>query len=195
MKLMISALLMTVLSVSALAHEEIPGVIAISKATELAVHRIERLVTLRRIDPSFRNNLVSLRAERSTENGATYKVNAAIEANANGQQSVVTLWQDNEGKTLTHSVASVPLPASPFVWPEKDAASLMEEGLHFVLEGWTQHPEVRAFYLGLQTILLSPVRDSQGNLVAQFRVTSDDDARTLTINLKPDGTFLSHEIR
>ena len=68
--LLLSALMM---SGVAFAQDEIPGVIAISKATELAVHRIERLVTLKKIDAVFQTALVGLRAESSTENGATYK--------------------------------------------------------------------------------------------------------------------------
>ena len=183
------------LSASAFAHDETPGVIAISKATELGVHRIERLVTLKKIDEAFVSHLIGLRAERSTENGATYKVHGYVAPGADGKSLTITLWMDNQGKTLAYNVTQAGLPANPFSWPVKDAATLMEEGLHFVLEGWVQNPDVKAFFTGLQTIALAPAQDAQGNLIAQFKVTSDDDARTLTINLKADGTFLSHSIQ
>lgn len=190
--LLLSALMM---SGVAFAHDEIPGVIAISKATELAVHRIERLVTLKKIDAVFQTALVGLRAESSTENGATYKTYGYVSPGADGKSLTITLWMDNQGKTLAYNVTQAQAPANPFAWPVKDSVTLMEEGLHFVLEGWVQNPEVKAFYLGLKSISLMPAQDAQGNLIAQFKVTSDDDARTLTINLKADGTFVSHDIK
>lgn len=189
------AALMTVLAVSASAHDEIQGVVPISKATELAVHRIERLVTLKKIDETFRTQLIGLRAERSQENGATYKVVGIVSPASNGKSSAITLWQDNNGKTLAHSVDQQSAPANPFSWPDKDPVSLMEEGLHFVLEGWAKHPEVKAFYTGLESISLRPVQGARGELIAQFQVKSDDDARTLIINLDSGGRFLSHELK
>jgi len=191
---MITAVAMLTSAV-ALAHDETPGVIAISKATELGVHRIERLVTLKKIDEAFRNHLIGLRAERSSENGATYIVYGYVAPGSDGNSLAITLWMDNQGKTLAYNVLQAGLPANPFVWPVKDAATLMEEGLHFVLEGWSQYPEVKAFYSGLQSISMNPAQDAQGNLLAQFKVTSDDDTRTLIINLKADGTFVSHELK
>lgn len=193
LKLLLLSALMA--SGSAFAHDETPGVIAISKATELAVHRIERLVTLKKIDAVFQTALIGLRAESSAENGATYKAYGYVAPGSDGKSLTITLWMDNQGKTLAYNVTQAQAPANPFAWPVKDSVTLMEEGLHFVLEGWVQNPEVKAFYLGLKSISLAPAQDAQGNLIAQFKVTSDDDTRTLTINLKADGTFVSHEIK
>jgi hypothetical protein len=177
------------------ASEPPAGTVAIAKATELAVHRIERLVILKKIDAIFQTGLIGLRAEPSSENGATYKVVGYVASGADGKSLSITLWQDNQGKTLAYNVTPGPLPTNVFTWPEKDSSTLLEEGLHFVLEGWAQHPEVRAFYTGLQSIALTPAKDAAGNLMAQFKVTSTDDGRTLTINLKPDGTYLSYDLR
>lgn len=192
----LAAATLMLFNVNAFAHDEpLPGTIAISRATELAVHRIERLVILKKIDAVFLTALVGLRAETSSENGATYKVSGYVAPGADGKSLSITLWQDIQGKTLAFNVAQASLPVSPFTWPTKDSVTLMEEGLHFVLEGWVQYPEVKAFYTGLQTIDLAPVQDAQGNLLAQFKVTSHEDARTLTILLKSDGSFVSHEIK
>ena len=194
-----SKLLITVMSIlfsaGASAHKQAPDVIAVSKAVELGVHRIERLVTLKKIDEAFRLHLIGLGAELSQENGATYKVHGYMAPGADGKSTTITLWMDNQGKTLAYNVTAASAPSNPFSWPTKDSVTLMEEGLHFVLEGWAQHPEVKSFYTGLQTISLTPVRDGQGNIQAQFKVTSDDTPQTLFINLKTDGTFLSYEVR
>lgn len=191
----ILAALMMLFTVSAFAHDPTPGTVAISKATELGVHRIERLVTLKRIDETFRTQLVSLRAERTEENGAAYKVYGYVAPASNGKSSAITLWQDSQGKTLAHSVDQQAAPANPFNWPSKDPVNLTEEALHFVLEGWEKHPEVKDFYVDLKTLSLRPVQDDRGDLVAQFSVTSGHTDKTLIINLNQDGRFLSYELK
>ncbi len=180
---------------SAFAHGDVPGELTIAKATELAVHRIERLVTLKKIDAVFQNQLVGMRAEVSSENGAAFKVYGQVAPGADGKSSQITLWQDAEGKTLAFNVEQGLLSMASAVWSGKDALTLMEDGLHFVLEGWAQYAEVKAYYTGLQTITLVPQKDAQGNIFAQFKITSDDDARTLFLNLNADGTYLSHELK
>lgn len=179
----------------AFAHNDPPGTIAISKATELGVHRIERLVTLKKIDSTFQAYLSELRAERTAEGGATYKIYGYVAPDANNQSSTISMLSDKTGKVLSYTNGPTYQPANPFVWPDKDALSLMENALHFVIEGWAQYPDVKPFYTGLMTISLSPVRDGAGNIAAQATVTSDDDPRTLYITLKTDGNLIGHVIK
>lgn len=193
---MIAALLMAIsVSTTAQAHPESPGLVAITKAVELGVHRIERLVTLKKIDPMFTANLYALRAERTTDAANPYKVYGYVLPDASNQSSTISMVTDPNGKVTSYTVGGIFQPASPVNWPIKDAATLIEDGLHFVLEGWTQYPDVKAFYLGLTSITMSAGTDAQGKQIAVFAVTSDDDARTLYIRLKTDGTFISHEIK
>ena len=56
-------------------------------------------------------------------------------------------------------------------------------------------PEVKLFYTGLRSIILAPAQGADGELLAEFTVQSDDVAQTLTIKLKADGTFVSHEVK
>ena len=174
---------------------EATGAIVKSKAVELGVHRIERLVTLKKIDASFLTELSSLKIESTTENAATYKVYGYLQTGVDGTALSLTIWMDAQGKTLNYVVNPGTKSSTPFIWPAKEAASLMEEGLHFVIEGWVKHPEVKVFYTGLSTIVMTPIKDAQGNLLAQFTVKSDDTAQILTINLKADGTFVSYEVK
>lgn len=176
-------------------HPEDPNVIVVSKATELGVHRIERLVTLNKIDPMFITSLTGLKAERTDDITTPYKIYGFVTSDSNNQSSTITMLSDPKGKVISHSVSDIYQPATPVNWPEKDAVTLIEDALHFVLEGWVQYPEVKAFYLGLMSISMTPDQDAQGNLIASFQVTSDDDARILYIRLKTDGTLISHEIK
>lgn len=169
--------------------------IAIAKATELAVHRIERLVTLKKIDPMFRDALVGLTAETTTDAGAAFKVVGLISPAADGTRGSIVLLLDAQGKTLSFNVLSAAAPIQPFVWPQKDASTLLEEGLHFVLEGWVSHSEVKAFEAGLSSISIEPVTSAQGELMAEFKVTSTLDSRVLTVLLKADGSFVTHSVK
>jgi len=181
-------------SAPALAHSQVPGQVTVSRATELAAHRIERLVTLNRLDPLFLSNLQMLKAERVSEGDAIFKISAFTEKDAANQASSIVLLSDKQGKVLSHTVGAVFQPVNPVAWPIKDAVTLFEDALHFVLDGWVQHPELKPYYLGLMTITLHAMVEN-GQLVAHFSVTSDDDPRTLHIKLKTDGTLISHEIK
>jgi hypothetical protein len=188
---------------SAVAETDPSGTTAISKATELGVHRIDRLAHLpnpanpghNKLEAMFVDNLYAMKAERSSEGGATFKIHGYVSPDANNQTSSVTMLSDQTGKILSHSAIQTFMPVNAELWPEKDALTLMEDALHFVLEGWIKTPDVKQFYSGLNMITLSRAQDSGGKLIALATVTSVDDARTLYIRLKTDGTFLSHEIR
>jgi len=193
-----TALMMTVsilLGAFAHAHEETTDAVVISKALELGVHRIERLVTLKKIDPMFVNSIYALRAERSGDATKPYVIHGYVTPDTSNQSSTISMVTDTTGKVVSHTVGKIYQPANPVSWPEKDAVTLIEDALHFVLEGWATYPEVKAFYLGLTSITMTAAQDAQGNPIAAFAVTSDDDARTLHVFLKTDGTFISHEIK
>lgn len=195
MKKLILSGLMTIAGSFLLSQQALAEGVTISKATELGVHRIERLVTLQKIDAAFQTALIGMKAEPTTESGASFKVYGYLAPGADGKSTFITLWQDAQGKTLAYTVTTASAPQSPFAWPTKDSVTLFEEGLHFVIEGWAKYPEVKAYYTGLQNISLTPVKDSQGNLMAQYKVSSTDDNRVLTLNLKPDGTYISHDLK
>ncbi len=180
---------------TAQAHDEKPGVVVVSKAVELGVHRIERLVTLKKIDAVFAAGLYAMRAERTTDPDQPYKIFGYVLPDANNRSSTISMVSDVNGKVVSYSVSEIFRPAALVSWPIKDAATLIEDGLHFVLEGWVDHPEVKAFYLGLSSITLHSATDSQGNRIALLQVTSDDDSRVLSIKLQLDGSFISHEIK
>lgn len=177
------------------AQAETLNVTSVSKAVEIGVHRIERLVTLKKIDPMFQSALYGMRAERTTEGGATYKIYGYSSPDADNQSSTITMLSDAQGKVLSYSVGQIYTPANPVNWPDKDALTLMEDALHFVLEGWVQYPEVKPFYIGLVTISIAPANNAEGKAIVQAAVTSANDARTLYIKLNTNGTFISHEIK
>lgn len=169
--------------------------VAITKAVELGVHRIERLVTLRKIDPMFINSLYAMKAERTNDPAMPFKVYGFAQPDANNQASTISMSSDPTGKVLSHNLSAIFQPANPAQWPEADSATLMEDALHFVLEGWVRNPEVKPYYLGLKEITLTPRQDQNGKMIAEFSVSSEGETKVLWIKLKTDGTFISYEIK
>lgn len=176
------------------AHGETPGEIVIGKGAEFAVHRIDRLVALKRIDPVFTSNLKSISGERINEDTAKFRFVGMTETDGNHKISFITILMDAKGKVLSHTVTDPIVPVNLGEWPTKNAASLIEDALHFVVDGWERYPEVKPFYLGFMSITLESVTE-KGELLAHLKVTSDDDKRTLHIYLKTDGTYVSHVIQ
>jgi hypothetical protein len=177
------------------AHDDDPNTVVISKATELGVHRIERLVTLKKLDAMFLSSLHALQAQRTGDALNPYKVTAFTLPDGNNQASSIEMITDVNGKVTSYKIGNLYQPANPIPWPTKDSITLMEDGLHFVLDGWVKNKEVKPFYLGLSSITLTDGKDTSGNLLAIVSVTSDDDPGTLVITMKTDGTIVSHAVK
>jgi hypothetical protein len=192
MKIFFTILLFTTTS---WAHETPPGAIAKAKAAELAVHRIERLVTLKKIDPFFQTSLTSMQIEVTGENGAVFKVTGWTAEGQGEEASSIVIFQDSQGKAISYSLGPIFQPTSPFVWPAADAATLMESSLHFVLEGWVDFPEVKEYFNHFESVNLEPWKNQQGELFALFKVRAEDNPSILYIVLKPDGSFVSYQIK
>lgn len=164
-----------------------------AKAAELSVHRVERLVILKKIPQSFLDHLIEIRLTETSDESQPFVSEFFLESTEN-KTANLRIWMDNSGKAIKHELVSESLSPSPFTWPNKDSATLLEEGLHFVLEGWAQHPEVKIYFDKFESIALKPKLDGE-ILTAEFTVSAVGVSQKLHIFLKDDGTFISYELR
>lgn len=189
--LILTALSTMVVSVSAQA-EDVPS----GKAAELACHRIERLVTLKKIDASFLTKLYAIQLVRLNAASPTDPVFKAIGIQlpgADGTFKKVEMMMDGAGKSLAQTI--IPGTEGPELsWPGKDPVSLIENALHYVLENGTRKANVKPFLTGLTEIVLSQENGSDGKILAKTVVKSSETANRLEIILKDDGTFVSAEV-
>ena len=167
-----------------------------AKATELGVHRTERLVTLGRIDPSFLTHIYSMSIENALDvaDGAKFVVkNRQYQAPATNQ-NILTMRQDLNGRTLSHTVDLGDIDPTAPVWPDKDAATLVESALHYVIENGPTNAEVAPFDADLTslTLIQSTGSDSQVRAVVDFH--SSTTARVLRATLKADATIESTQL-
>src|SRR5574343_34783 len=77
--------------------------VSLAKAAELACHRIERLVTLRKIDEKFLNRFYSLEILALPQGGTSdpaFKILSSQFPGPDGNSNKIELFMDLNGKTL-----------------------------------------------------------------------------------------------
>ncbi len=177
---------------TALAHE-----VSNAKAAELSLHRVERLVILRKIEEGFetkaRNLALSL-IPHDDEAEPSFQATVSQWPGTDGTQRSVEIVMNAEGKTLKHTVVAGAEPANAPVWPDKDAVTLAENALHYVIEGAVTKPEVVPFNENLTGFTLSQETNAEGAAGAVVDFRSSADARVLRVRVKADGTFDSAEL-
>ncbi len=171
--------------------------ISLAKAAELACHRIERLVTLKKIEENFLNRFYSLEAQALPQEEASdpaFKILVAQFPGLEGNSNKIELLMDLNGKTLSHKVIPGPQSEGFPIWPDKDPVTLSENSLHYVLEGWVTNPALIPFFKGLKSLRLTQVKDSQGKILARSEMHSSEMNEVLEVFVGTDGNFHSSNI-
>jgi len=170
--------------------------IAMAKAVELGVHRVERLVTLKKIDETFLSKFQSIEIVSLTQTKPTdpaFKVTAGQVPGPDAKQSVVEILMDGAGKALSNTVKMGTEATTAPRWPEKDPVTLTENALHVVLEG-ANDPKLKPYFTGFKSLVLSQDRDAAGLTIARFKMESKEVANVLEVILKTDGTVISSQV-
>lgn len=166
------------------------------KATELALHRVERLVIQNKIDASFQTKLsgVSVKVIPPHHGGdPSFEILIAQYPAADGSRRKVMIPIDSTGKAGTQKVTNGGEAANAPAWPEKDSISLFEESLHWLAEQSKTKPEFSAIESALSVVSLTQVTGQGGSLLAQVDLEGKEKEPFLRVRLKTDGTFDSSE--
>ena len=180
------------LTASAYAHSDGPGVTN-AKAIELSAHRIDRLVTLGKIDASFLKNLEKMEVS-VVQNQAPvyYKVRVSQTKPAQGAAMQLDISYDEDGKPLAFQVIAGGVAGPDAGWTDKDAGSLAENALHYILENNTD-AKIALFDKGTSSFTLTK-GTLNGETVARGQALSTLTTDKLNIYVKLDGTFISAEV-
>lgn len=164
-----------------------------AKVAELTAHRIDRLVALNKIDASFLNRVEKIEVTAVNQNPIAFKVRASQTQPENGSQPMqLDLSFDKDGKALAYQVVAGGNAGPDPQWPDKDAATLTENTLHYVLDN-ANDARVKKFFDGLTMFTLIK-GDLNGAVVARGQVLSSQTTEKLNVYVKLDGTFISAEI-
>jgi hypothetical protein len=171
--------------------------IGLAKVAELACHRVERLVTLKKIDESFLHNQFSIQPSVLNASAPTDPAFKAVVSQVPGADSTgnqVVIYFDGAGKALRFELVPGASPVNAPVWPDKDPVTLSENSLHYILDGWQTISELKPFYTGLTQMKIEQVKDAQGQIFSRAELRSSEVPQKLEILLKADGNFVSAKI-
>ncbi len=163
---------------------------------ELALHRIERLVILKKIDEGFQNRFSSLSladAPAGNPAGAKYLASSSQVAGSDGTANAVDIYMDEMGKSLSFETRSGAASVNAPAWPDKDALTLAESAMHYI-EGAANDPTIDPFNDAFSSMKLSQGKDSSGATIAIVDVTNTKTPQTLRVLVKTDGTVESSSI-
>lgn len=169
------------------------GKISLAKAAELAAHRVDRLVALSKIDASFLKKLETIES-KTVENAApvVYRSVVSQTAPAAGSAMQLEILSDVDGKPLSFKILPGGAAGPDQQWSDKDAGSLIENGMHFVLEN-NAKPEIAPYNNSFASLKL--IKGTVGGqAVAALVVKSSTQPQKLMVYLKLDGTFVSSEV-
>ena len=172
------------------------------RAAELSLHRVEKLIILKRIDASFQtvSNQLDLvvKPNDSDAPGGTYFRAVVSEVPAqDATRKSVKLFMDDQGKTLIHKPVDGGNAVSPPVWPAQDPISLMEVAMHCIQgeliansHACADHTALPAFNRDFQSLILSQLKDASGAPTGALAVIQAEGGQsTLNIRINLDGTL------
>lgn len=168
-----------------------------AKAAELGLHRIERLVTLHKIDESYVNFFYSIGVQKlspAQPADPAFKVSGLQAPSLDGKNNEVDIMMDATGKALSNSVKEGFSPANPPRWAEKDALSLGENSFHYVIDNAPTKPELKPFNLSFSNMVLTQMQNAQGQTVSRATFRSTESAQVLDVILNLDGSFASANV-
>lgn len=189
MKIILPIVSTLAIALSTLAHTGGPGA-SNAKALELSAHRIDRLVTLNKIDASFLKKLDKIEVTVvPNQVPVFYKTRISQTKPQQGNPMQLEISMDEDGKPLAFQLLPNGVAGPDLAWPDKNAGELMENALHYVLENAT-NGKITLFDKSATSIVLTKETLS-GQVVARGQVTSSATTEKLNIYLKLDGTFIS----
>ncbi len=163
-----------------------------AKIAELSVHRIERLVTLNKIDPSFMKNTARVDvADVENQAPVAFKVMVSQTQPATGNPLQIAMTFDKDGKPLAFQSVDGGTAGPDSAWPGVDSVALAQNAVHYLLDNPTD-ATAAPFYDDLGSLELSKTT-LNGQDAAVAHMTTMDGSKQLNVYLKLDGTLIKAE--
>lgn len=164
-----------------------------SEIAELALHRVERLIALKKIPVSYAANFESLElAPPATENGLFTSTISQFAAE-NGDVSSVQISSDSTGRAVNFILSLKAVATSAPTWPSKDSLEIAELSMHHIEHLSAQDPAVEIYISSFHSLELMQ-HESEGVKLAHITISAFSTEAKLTLLLNADGTLKSYEI-
>ncbi|MEY4615674.1 MAG: hypothetical protein RJB66_634 [Pseudomonadota bacterium] len=166
------------------------------KAAEVACHRIERLVVLKKIDKGFVSKFQKMDLELLTAGdptGAKFAVTSFQNAPADGSPLSVTLFVEGSGKVLNYLVNQGGTAGPNVEWTGKDPVSLVESAMHFVLDEHESNHQLHPFAMDFESLTIEK-KTQGGKALAELLMRAKTTTNKLVLTLDLNGKILKNEI-
>ena len=187
--------LISFLVIFTLSHALFAEDFTLAKVAELACHRIERLVVLRKIDEGYLTNFFQLKIEplkQENSDAPRFRVKSQQFTNTENAAPGIIIDFNNEGRALNFNVLEGTKIAGP-IWPIKDPVTLTENALHYILDESIVIPDLLPYLNSLSEITINQeIIDNMS--LAKVKFTNTENNNVLTIFINSDGRFLHYEI-
>lgn len=166
-------------------------------AAEIAAHRVEKLVLLKKIDSAFQSKFKGLEVENLANGGVgkpTFKITLSQEGDAGAAANKVEITSDSTGKALAHVVVAGVNSSAQTAYSGKDPLTLTEIALHHVehLAGGDQ--KIAQFIKPFKALRIAQVSEG-GQSIVRIEIVANSIQEKLTMNLKADGTLINAEVK
>ena len=168
-----------------------------AKVAELGLHRIERLVILKKIEEGYQTKFKGISVQvltPGTPADPSFQVNSTQWPAADASQKTLMLGLDATGKEISHAVAGALDPVAPPTWPAADAITIAENSLHWLEDKFGTDPRLLPYYNGATKLALSQASDGAGGVLAFVDFQVAPAGAFLRITMKSDGIFSKWEI-
>lgn len=167
------------------------------KVGTLALHRIEKLVQLNRIDEAYITNFQNVTTESLKQNQTTDPAFKTVvyqtKANDIDASSKVTMLHNVEGKVLS-SAAEAGIDGSSLSWPDKNALELSTSVFHYIEAHSMHDPQLLLFDVGFKDLtIMQETRNEK--IVAVIKVTSNQLAQYIEFLVGTDGVIQSWSLK
>lgn len=168
-------------------------------SAELALHRLEKLVTLKKVDPEYQANfkhLVLTRLSPTKPNDPAYELVLLQSEGNDGLSDMVEIQQDKNGKALSHKAMVHTADPNLIAWPHKDPVTLSEIALHWIEDDYNpgdNSKDVITEYLS--ELIVTQETDQTGQIIAKFSLKNSQNTDVLILKFTTDGKFISYELK
>lgn len=164
-------------------------------AGELGLHKVDRLITLKKIDVSFASQSVLLEV---TPSNSGFNVDVSQGSASDHSARMVMMSSNKDGNVLTYMEMGKKDPATPVSFPAKSALTLLELGMHCTAgeviassDKCAKFTNAKLYNDHFKSASLSETKDDSGTVIGgEVLIQGDGLAKTLSVKLANDGSLL-----
>lgn len=162
-------------------------------AAHLALHRMERLVSLKKVDEAFVTKFHKMTVAGSNAEAGGFRVVIAQYPGSDGTASTLEILLDAAGKPMKETVTPGAAAEGAPEWPDKGPVALVEAAQHHLLHGQGQ-PELAPYLKALSAIEIAQIQDDAENPAAQIDFASPETPAIYRAVVSTGGDVLSSGI-